>query len=83
MIRVVTEILDIFHPLRLKTQVSDEEIWLDKGLTLGVSKGFIRIGFVIFPFHPKSKLGTPSETCEFLSLRPWTVPINSVVTRQT
>jgi hypothetical protein len=59
---VVTEILYIFHPLRLKTQVLDEEIWMDKGLTLGVSEGLIRIGFVIFPFHPKSKVGPPSET---------------------
>ena len=33
MVIVVTEILDIFHSLRLKTQVSDEEIWLEKGLT--------------------------------------------------
>jgi len=52
MVIVVTEILDIFHPVRLKTQVSDEEIWLDKGLMQGVSEWFIRIGFVIFPFHP-------------------------------
>jgi hypothetical protein len=63
MVTVVTDVLDIFHPLRLKTQVSDVEIWLDKGSTLGVSEGFIRIGF-IFPFHPNSKVGPPSETLQ-------------------
>jgi hypothetical protein len=51
----LTENLDIFHPVRLKTQVSDEEIWLDKGLTQGVSEGFITIGFVIFPVPPEVK----------------------------
>jgi len=62
MVIVVTEILDIFHPLRLKIQVSDEKIWLDKGLTLGVSEGFSRIGFIILPVHLKPKVGPPSET---------------------
>jgi hypothetical protein len=51
MVIVVNEILDIFHPLRLQTQVSDDGIGLDKGLMQGVSEWFVRIGFVIFPFH--------------------------------
>jgi len=83
MVIVVTEILDIFHPLRLKTQVSDEEIWLDKRLMQGVSEGFIGIGFVIFPFHLKSQVGPPSKTLRDFSMRLWTVSIISVVTRQT